>query len=60
MNIVLTLRHKEHASGFFISIICPADLAMSVPEAIAIPTSAYISAGASFIPSPIMTTFYLN
>jgi len=34
-------------------------MAMSVPEAIAIPTSAYISAGASFIPSPITTTFFI-
>ena len=41
----------------FIKMIPPASTAISVPVPIAIPASAAVSAGASFIPSPTIATF---
>ena len=41
----------------FISTTSAASTATSAPAPIAIPTSALVSAGASFIPSPTITTF---
>ena len=43
--------------SLFISTISADSIAISCPAPIAIPTSAVVRAGASFIPSPIMATF---
>ena len=47
---------ETSVSLLFIRTISAASIAISVPAPIAIPTSARVSAGASFIPSPTIAT----
>ena len=56
---VFLLNSKALATSrksFFIKTIPPDSIAISVPEPMAIPTSAIVKAGASLIPSPTKAT----